>query len=126
MSGCRNHTIWFEDTEQVLIAQAQDAAGRQSAERLDAGADQRGPLVAAEGFDRDGIGHQLGGVVRREKQAGEADSMVDPQRPVPTTNVSRIRSSLSCSDDRIRVRLPGRSEERRVGKECRSRWSPYH
>src|SRR6266446_5812071 len=24
------------------------------------------------------------------------------------------------------VRLAGRSEERRVGKECRSRWSPYH
>ena len=22
--------------------------------------------------------------------------------------------------------LPGISEERRVGKECRSRWSPYH
>src|SRR3712207_9291479 len=22
--------------------------------------------------------------------------------------------------------LPKRSEERRVGKECRSRWSPYH
>ena len=22
--------------------------------------------------------------------------------------------------------LYGRSEERRVGKECRSRWSPYH
>src|ERR1051326_9557752 len=21
---------------------------------------------------------------------------------------------------------PGRSEERRVGKECRSRWAPYH
>src|SRR5256886_6563946 len=27
---------------------------------------------------------------------------------------------LLCSD------LPWRSEERRVGKECRSRWSPYH
>src|SRR2546421_8385570 len=25
-----------------------------------------------------------------------------------------------------RVRRPRRSEERRVGKECRSRWSPYH
>src|SRR5258708_20706689 len=24
------------------------------------------------------------------------------------------------------VRIPNRSEERRVGKECRSRWSPYH
>jgi len=22
--------------------------------------------------------------------------------------------------------IDGRSEERRVGKECRSRWSPYH
>ena len=27
----------------------------------------------------------------------------------------------------LRVRYLGkRSEERRVGKECRSRWSPYH
>ena len=24
------------------------------------------------------------------------------------------------------VKIPDRSEERRVGKECRSRWSPYH
>ena len=24
------------------------------------------------------------------------------------------------------ILLNGRSEERRVGKECRSRWSPYH
>ena len=23
-------------------------------------------------------------------------------------------------------KINGRSEERRVGKECRSRWSPYH
>ena len=25
-----------------------------------------------------------------------------------------------------RIRARSRSEERRVGKECRSRWSPYH
>ena len=25
-----------------------------------------------------------------------------------------------------KILLKGRSEERRVGKECRSRWSPYH
>ena len=24
------------------------------------------------------------------------------------------------------IGIVGRSEERRVGKECRSRWSPYH
>ena len=29
---------------------------------------------------------------------------------------------VSDPDDRIHLR----SEERRVGKECRSRWSPYH
>ena len=26
----------------------------------------------------------------------------------------------------VEIRLENRSEERRVGKECRSRWSPYH
>src|SRR5256886_13581939 len=26
----------------------------------------------------------------------------------------------------LTVPIPERSEERRVGKECRSRWSPYH
>ena len=30
-----------------------------------------------------------------------------------------IQILLSCT-------ISGRSEERRVGKECRSRWSPYH
>ena len=28
--------------------------------------------------------------------------------------------------DRTEIKLQLRSEERRVGKECRSRWSPYH
>ena len=28
--------------------------------------------------------------------------------------------------DLIILGKPARSEERRVGKECRSRWSPYH
>ena len=29
-------------------------------------------------------------------------------------------------DTRVEQTLMDRSEERRVGKECRSRWSPYH
>src|SRR2546427_4220079 len=29
-------------------------------------------------------------------------------------------------DALMKLDLPARSEERRVGKECRSRWSPYH
>ena len=32
----------------------------------------------------------------------------------------------SSSDLKIKKKMTKRSEERRVGKECRSRWSPYH
>src|SRR2546426_4773241 len=35
-------------------------------------------------------------------------------------------SPLSPLTSEIQVYVAGRSEERRVGKECRSRWSPYH
>ena len=37
---------------------------------------------------------------------------------VPSTGSVRFAVSVKAMDDR--------SEERRVGKECRSRWSPYH
>ena len=39
------------------------------------------------------------------------------------------RYKTLADENRISTRLlipPRRSEERRVGKECRSRWSPYH
>ena len=55
-----------------------------------------------------------------------------PEVPVIlATAVSRetgITFGLSGEQDRdwIRADLYLRSEERRVGKECRSRWSPYH
>src|SRR3712207_8694643 len=34
--------------------------------------------------------------------------------------------ALVSADGVVRFIVPNRSEERRVGKECRSRWSPYH
>ena len=34
--------------------------------------------------------------------------------------------SLEALIDKFGVEAVFRSEERRVGKECRSRWSPYH
>ena len=40
---------------------------------------------------------------------------------------NRAESALSgLSAERVIGRHFFRSEERRVGKECRSRWSPYH
>ena len=37
-------------------------------------------------------------------------------------NVLGARSDAQVKTARVNIR----SEERRVGKECRSRWSPYH
>ena len=39
-------------------------------------------------------------------------------------NIIKNELSIDLSEDSYRQLL--RSEERRVGKECRSRWSPYH
>src|SRR2546426_8107862 len=63
--------------------------------------------------------------------------MTSEVRPVPSGE--RARTEISCAsgasprklrNDRLSLDaepLPfRRSEERRVGKECRSRWSPYH
>ena len=35
-------------------------------------------------------------------------------------NMKRVAAYLGIPEEKLR------SEERRVGKECRSRWSPYH
>ena len=58
----------------------------------------------------------------------------DPALPAGTAMASvTVREALRDAmaeemraDDRIFVMGEERSEERRVGKECRSRWSPYH
>ena len=50
-------------------------------------------------------GHRMGG--RNARKAKRAAALPDNMKPVHPGQ-------------------EGRSEERRVGKECRSRWSPYH
>ena len=40
--------------------------------------------------------------------------------------VSDIKGTTTDPVQKTMELLPIRSEERRVGKECRSRWSPYH
>src|SRR5256886_7174450 len=47
---------------------------------------------------------------------------------VVETKIMAVQAGLAdVSTNAIEAHyLAGRSEERRVGKECRSRWSPYH
>ena len=42
------------------------------------------------------------------------------------TQLRRIRALAEAKDWTVVEVYEDRSEERRVGKECRSRWSPYH
>src|SRR2546429_377615 len=50
-----------------------------------------------------------------------------PNNPRPKLGGSEKQKSGLCFEKRSRaVWRTSRSEERRVGKECRSRWSPYH
>ena len=41
-------------------------------------------------------------------------------------NTGRVAVPDARLDKLAEIVKPRRSEERRVGKECRSRWSPYH
>src|SRR3989454_12487568 len=69
--------------------------------------------------------------LRRKEQAGAGEVVVVALGPAAAQET--IRTALAMGADRgvlLQVdRIPAdglRSEERRVGKECRSRWSPYH
>ena len=61
-----------------------------------------------------------------------ADEPIEMNVPAPEfekadewINVAQAKP-LKLKDLRGQVVVDIRSEERRVGKECRSRWSPYH
>ena len=59
-------------------------------------------------------------------------SMIDAVLPgfafrlIRTESGKKIHLELTTTLDPLKRILAFRSEERRVGKECRSRWSPYH
>ena len=50
-----------------------------------------------------------------------------PRRQRPFVEIPGVEEGVfPYSPVAAQVRIRTRSEERRVGKECRSRWSPYH
>ena len=60
-----------------------------------------------------------------QKQIAE---LFNTQRPAITKHLGNIFNSGELAENSVSSILEhtARSEERRVGKECRSRWSPYH
>ena len=64
--------------------------------------------------------------------SAQAPAPMNPKADgIPVTKLSRLRvfADEQEMDQQSKLQysqLLNRSEERRVGKECRSRWSPYH
>ena len=55
---------------------------------------------------------------------GKADIVISRDDSVKNLDIG---TENTISDGmKIIINISSRSEERRVGKECRSRWSPYH
>src|SRR5260370_37986628 len=61
---------------------------------------------------------------RRPYVGGRASSYEHPGTGEVVDNCQHVL--LGCCTNLVRFYEQLRSEERRVGKECRSRWSPYH
>jgi len=74
----------------------------------------------------DDRGLELIGLPSRAIGRGEIHELIstDETGAVPGSRVDRIAYLGFWEIERGGVLI--RSEERRVGKECRSRWSPYH
>src|SRR3989441_11239216 len=65
--------------------------------------------------------HVKGHVESLSPATGAKFSLLPPDNA--TGNFTKVVQRIPV---RIRPDAQNRSEERRVGKECRSRWSPYH
>src|SRR5690625_423597 len=57
----------------------------------------------------------------------EWNSINAAHNTIPGSNLRRFKADLKSLDDNtvFQFRVPGRSEERRVGKECQCRWAEY-
>src|SRR6266404_1078337 len=120
----------FEARNAVRIAHI--ASGEKYATSILAKADQQ--LTAAETSYRQKQGKAAVESAAREttQTAEEARVMAVKQRAEDEAQAQAAADKKAAEDREIQARADAdaeskrRAEERRVGKECRSRWSPYH
>ena len=72
------------------------------------------------------VGCALVGSIFGVAIAGRLSDMFGRKPVLLLSAVLFTSSSIGCMFSHDEFSLVARSEERRVGKECRSRWSPYH
>ena len=74
------------------------------------------------------IDGMLGTTMEKIKEMVDVDSVIGKPITTPdgTTVIPISKVSYGFASGGSDFPAKSRSEERRVGKECRSRWSPYH
>ena len=121
LAGCKNTDNTKEETERPVITLGSDnypPYNYLNEDGVPTGIDVE---LATEAFKR--MGYQVDVVrINWEKkkelvESGEIDCIMG----CIFLGFPRLIHSIEQIDD-----VMARSEERRVGKECRSRWSPYH
>ena len=108
---------------------------------LYSGSGQTGGGVGGGSSSTNAFGYNTGGLVLPSNYitvAGDSLPPVVHAAPKLQSALTEVlsRSTIVMNNDAVRIQVDGstvtltgpvgRSEERRVGKECRSRWSPYH
>src|SRR5687768_15789257 len=102
------------------LAKDQQTPGRRIYEKRRAVPHVRAPITLADLVPYEAIrGFRVRNAQQRLGQAHQGYTLLTRQRKFVH---QRIHSTLVTA----LTSHPVRSEERRVGKECRSRWSPYH
>ena len=61
-----------------------------------------------------------------ESTATSSETSPEDVKDKPGTAQEKLERLKAEAEEQMEETTPYRSEERRVGKECRSRWSPYH
>ena len=87
---------------------------------FDSGAGGFEPVTPATNGDR-----RSGAASAETKAPAPAPAEPPPAKPAVPEGATPIKGPAARLAQNMTASL-GRSEERRVGKECRSRWSPYH
>ena len=68
--------------------------------------------------------------IEKDLSTGELDNKLFAEKSKEYSDLNEIIGSakdyISFQTEKEELEKILRSEERRVGKECRSRWSPYH
>ena len=71
-----------------------------------------------------GIVEEVGRIITADRKGNSARLKIEAEKVLEDI---KIGDSIAVNGICLTVTSFGkRSEERRVGKECRSRWSPYH